>query len=499
MSKIKSRTILHLKYSLIPVLLILTYYASASGAGVYNVVNYGAKADGKTLDTKAINRAIDACNFNGGGIVAFPPGTYLSGSIHLKSNIIYLIQAHATILGAPNNIHAYDSVEPNKWGKYQDFGHSHFHDALMWGANLVNISFTGGGVINGGGITRGVPLEGGGDKAISLKLCRNISLSDITIRQGGHMAILADGCNGVTLDSVKIRTGRGGVSLVACSDVDIRNSEIRCVRYKDGKMVGGDDAISIKSDYAIGPPPTCEDIVIANCFLSSGCNAIQIGSETVGPISDVLVSHCTIVHADKAGLGVTSCDGGMVDSVTFDDIRMTKTATPIFMLVTDRGRAPGRPSAGGIKNVLFENITATDAYGYIKRRKFTSTISGLPEHPIENVTFRNIRITYKGGGTTDQAKIAPPYPSNYSPRFLGVRPASGFYCREARNLKFENVSIRFEKKDLRPVLVFQNVAGVTLDQFSAQKFSGVGSEIVLRKVTNFSKSHCDNLRVKRVA
>ena len=146
------------------------------------VYEFGAKGNGKDLDTKAINKAIETCSSKGGGTVEFPPGIYLSGSIHLKSNIVYRLDKGAMILGAPNDINAYDPAEPNKWDKYQDYGHSHFHDALMWGSNLKNITFAGQGTIDGGGITRSNPIHGGGDKTISLKLSRNIEFREAVSR-----------------------------------------------------------------------------------------------------------------------------------------------------------------------------------------------------------------------------------------------------------------------------------------------------------------------------
>ena len=125
----------------------------SSGQSFFNVRNYGATGDGKNLDSPAINKAIDAAAAAGGGTVLVPAGTYLSGSIHLKSNIHLLIDAGATILGAPQNLNAYDETEPFPGIAYQDGGHCYFHNSLIWGENLTNVSITGNGTINGGGLT----------------------------------------------------------------------------------------------------------------------------------------------------------------------------------------------------------------------------------------------------------------------------------------------------------------------------------------------------------
>lgn len=430
------------------------------------VADFGAAGDGKSLDTDAINRAIASCSERGGGTILFPAGTYLSGSINLQSNITLLFEKGATLLGAPNDINAYDHPEPNPWDKYQDFGHSHFRNALMWGEHLENITIIGPGTINGGGITRGDPDAGGGDKAISLKLCKNITIENIAIENGGHFAVLANGCSNMTFRNLTIRTSRDGIDLMACSDVLIEKCDIRAIRYdKDGNMAGGDDAIGIKSDYALGYKLDCENITIRDCFLSSGCNTIQFGSETVGNIRNVHVSNITIEHADKAGLGITSNDGSLIENVTYKDITMSKVANPIFINISNRGRAPGNPPIGRIRNIEFENISVTDAYGYIKDRKFTSTISGLPGHPVENVQLKNVSIVYKGGGTKKHSEIQVPYPEDYSPRHLGIRPAYGFFLRHIKDIAFHNVSVDYEKPDLRPALVEQDVDGLLLKNF----------------------------------
>ena len=197
----------------------------------------------------------------------FPQGTYLTGSIHLADNIALVITKDAKILGAANDIHAYDLPEENPWSEYQDFGHSHFRNALIWGEELKNIKITGGGTIHGGGLTRhnDVP-EGGGDKAISLKLCQNITIENLRIVQGGHFAILANGCDSLYIDNLHVETSRDGIDLMSCNDVVIRKSVILSIRYdEDGKMAGGDDAIGIKSDYALGYIRHCENIKISDC------------------------------------------------------------------------------------------------------------------------------------------------------------------------------------------------------------------------------------------
>ena len=218
---------------------------------IFNIKDFGAKGDGLTIDTKAINAAIDACSKNKNAKVIVPLGQYISGSIHLRSNIVIEIQDGAEILGAPTGIHAYDYPEPNQWDMYQDYGHSHYHNSMIWGENLENIKIIGKGIINGNyNVVRDNKNgEGDANKLIAIKLSKNITIEGIKLKLGGHFAIILNGCNGVYIHNVKIRTQHDGIDLMACSNVTISNCEIEGIRYEKGKMAGGDDAIGIKSDY----------------------------------------------------------------------------------------------------------------------------------------------------------------------------------------------------------------------------------------------------------
>jgi polygalacturonase len=250
---------------------------SAPFLAAFDVKKFGAKGDGKALDSPAINKAIDAAAAAGGGTVLFTAGTYRSFSIRLKSNVALYLDQGATILAADphDGDGKYDLPEPNEWDQYQDFGHSHWHNSLIWGENLENISILGPGRIWGKGLVRtgsqsrtkeqndvlekqgsdpkagpfGYPNArdavepGWGNKAISLKLSRNVIIRDISILHGGHFAILATGVDNLTIDNVKIDTNRDGIDVDACKNVRISNCTVNSPF---------DDAICPKSSYALG-------------------------------------------------------------------------------------------------------------------------------------------------------------------------------------------------------------------------------------------------------
>ena len=461
-----------------------------------NVRDFGAKGDGVALDTAAINGAIQHCSSVGGGTVIFPAGSYLSGSIHLRSHVRIELQPHATIKGAPNDIHAYDIPEPNPWEEYQDFGHSHFHNALLWGEGLEGLAILGPGTIDGGGITSSKVEPGGGDKLLSLRECRDVRIENVTLLQGGHFALLATGCSNVVISNVQAKTPRDGFDLVGCRDVGVTGCDLQCLRLgKHGEIegptpLGGDDAVTLKSDWSLGRKIDCENIRITHCRLATACNALQIGSETVGDFRNISVSDIEVWHADKAGIGITSNDGGTVDGVLVENVRMTRVATPIFINVGTRLRAPDCLKPGHIRNITLRNITATDSYGYIKDIVFESIISGLPEQPLENLVLQNIAIRSKGGGTAEQGKIMPPYSKDYSPRDLGARPAYGLCCRQVRGLKFDHVTFSFERGDLRPAVKLIDVIGATFNDGSAHRATGAPASLMLQNVSDLTIHGC---------
>ncbi len=470
--------------------------AIARMPNVFNVKNYGAVGDGLTLDTAAINKAKEACSSAGGGTVYFPAGTYLSGSIELKNNVTLYIDAGATILGAPNNINAYDLPDKLPFKAFQDFGHSHWKNSLIWGVNLENIAIIGHGTIDGGGMTRGISPPGGGNKTIGLKLCRNISITDITIKNAGHFAILTTGCDNLTIDRVKIDTNRDGINIDCCRNVKISNCTINSPR---------DDAICLKSSYALGYKRATEDVTITNCMVSGykigtvidgtylqskyqRCGRIKFGTESNGGFKNIVISNC--IFDNCAGLALEIVDGGIMENVSISNISMRDIHNPpIFIRLGNRGRGPNNPPVGKVRNIELSNILVERAWPGCG-----SVISGIPGHPIENVRLSNIRIKYKGGGTKEDARIVPPEKEKAYPEatMFGRMPSYGFYCRHVKGLEFHNVEVGFEKEDLRPAMVCNGVEGLIIDNFKAERAPGNESPIVLKDAKDVFVYDCSD-------
>src|SRR5208337_3126824 len=193
-------------------------FAAASWlhAAVFDVTAFGAKGDGQTQNREAINKAIEAAAAAGGGTVYIPSGTWVSGSIRLRSHVTLHLERGALIEASSQA--AYDPPEPNLSDKFQDFGHSHFHNSLIWGENIENIAIVGGGRISGKALTRGLASDGP-NKTIALKLCRNVTLRDFSIANAGHFGILAAGVDNLTIDNVMIDTNRDGIDVDSCRNV----------------------------------------------------------------------------------------------------------------------------------------------------------------------------------------------------------------------------------------------------------------------------------------
>ena len=504
--------------------------APGASAGVFDVKRFGAKGDGKTLDTPAINRAIDAAAAAGGGTVFFSAGTYRCFSIRLKSNIALYLDQGATILAADpkDGDGKYDPPEPNPWDQYQDFGHSHWHNSLIWGENLENISILGPGRIWGKGLVRsggqsrtkaqndalgnapadprGGPFgypnprdavePGWGNKSISLKLCRNVIIRDISILHGGHFAILATGVDNLTIDNLKIDTNRDGIDVDACKNVRISNCTVNSPF---------DDGICPKSSFALGYARATENVTITNCQVSgydegtlldgtfkrafrnqngtfSPTGRIKFGTESNGGFKNITVSNCVFDYC--RGLALEAVDGALLEDVTITNITMRDISnSPFFLRLGSRSRGPKETTTvGALRRVIIDNVVVYNA-----DPKYASIVSGIPGHSIEDVRFSNIRIYYQGGGTKEQAALDPPekedtYPE---PTMFGVLPAYGFFIRHVKGLEMRDVEVSYMKDDARPPFMLTDVVGADFFHIKGQRGADVAT-FVLNKVENFN-------------
>lgn len=295
-------------------LLFLALTVTGLQAKDYNVKDFGAMGDGKTLDHHAINAAIDTCVAHGGGRIVLPAGTYLCGSIRLKSHVELHLMTGSKILAAPAKMKAYDEAEEWIGPAYQDGGHSYFKNSLIYAIGANDVSITGRGMIDGEGLTRrdtekGGKLQGGnigtGDKAIALKQCRNILIRDVTIYRGGHFGIILTGCELGTVDNVVIDTNRDGFDIDCCKYLTVSNCKINTPH---------DDALVLKSSYALKKPVITEHIAITNCVITGYkvgtlldgtyipekvnwvCGRFKLGTESNGGYKNISLSNIRLQY-----------------------------------------------------------------------------------------------------------------------------------------------------------------------------------------------------------
>ncbi|HZL44486.1 MAG TPA: glycoside hydrolase family 28 protein [Verrucomicrobiae bacterium] len=478
--------------------------ASANESGVFNVKTFGATANGTTLDTDAINKAILAANAAGGGTVRFPAGTYLSTSIHLKSNVTLLLDQGSVIEAASETLAPYDPREPGTSTRYQDSGHSYWHDALIWGDRIENVSILGPGLIHGKGLRNGLEGKiyrdtppGSGNKAISLVNCHNVTLRDFSVRHGGWFAILATGVDNLTIDNVKLDTNRDGMDIDCCRNVRISNCSVNSP---------WDDGICLKSSYALGFARATENVTINNCFVTggliegtlidgtfkrspsgyaSGTGRIKFGTESNGGFKNITIANC--VFEDCGGLAIESVDGGAIEDVAISNIAMRGiNNSPIFIRLGSRLRGPNNPPVGVIRRVNISNIVVSGA-----DLKLCSIISGIPGHSVEEVSINNVQILHNGGGTAKQAGLQPAekeaaYPE---PGMFGAMPAYGFFVRHATEVDFTNVRLDTEQEDLRPAVSLEDVKGANFLNVNWRHVPQAPS-IVLKNVEKFNVRDC---------
>lgn len=475
-------------------LFFLLCCGAVSATGVYNVRDFGAKGDGQTLDSPAINAAIEAAVRDGGGQVLLPAGTYLCGSIHLKSNIDLHLSAGCTILAAPAKMNAYDPSEPFDFPEYQDGGHTYFHNSLIWAEGEKNVSITGHGMIDGKGLTHkdtenSGNIQGGsigtGDKAIALKLCRQVTIRDITIYRGGHFGIIMTGCDLSTIDNVTIDTNRDGFDIDCCKYMTITNCRINTPR---------DDALVLKSSYALKKPVLCEHIAISNCNITGYkcgtlldgtyipepvnwvCGRFKLGTESNGGYRNISLTNCTFMYS--SGLAFEEVDQGRMENIVVSNITMSHVHHyPIYITTGCRNRGPKEvttPSTA--RDIQISNVIADDCDSLC-----SIIVTGMPGVPVKNVWLSSIRLYFKGGGTKDLAdKNYREQGTNYpEPKFAGWTPAYGLYARHVDGLYVNDVTFRYERPDYRPAVLLDDVKNDVIRHLDAPTEEGV--EQVIRK------------------
>lgn len=415
----------------------------------FDVREYGATGGGVTLDTAAIQKAIDACHENGGGKVYFAPGRYLSGTLFLKSNVRLYLEPGAVLLGSMNLEDYPETIQ-----EFRSYTDNYTVRSLLYAEKGENIGIEGSGVIDG----QGGAFEGEykvRPYMVRIISCRNVRMSGVTLRDSPMWTVHFLDCDVVSVDGVTIRTRVNKNN----DGIDIDCSEN--VRISDCDIWSGDDAIVLKST-AFRPT---KNIAITNCILSSECNALKMGTESNGGFQQIAISNCVIYDNRLAGLALEIVDGGTMDGIVVNNLTMENVGCPLFIRLGNRARPPvadmEKPGVGALRNVTVSNIEASVS------NPTGCSITGLPGHNVENVTLSNLRFTFPGGETTREDSYAVPENEDKYPEFgmFGTLPAYGFFVRHVRNLRMDNVDVASREPDNRPAMICDDVQRLNIDGF----------------------------------
>ena len=447
-------------------------YSTARNDNIYNICDYGAVGDGYYLNTTAIHAAVNECSETG-GIVYFPAGKYLTGTIFMKSNVTLHLSKGAVLLGS-TNLHDY----PDKIPQIRSYTDNYATQSLIYAENLYNIAITGQGVINGQGEFFQVPKGMSGANAdiyknrpfiIRFIKCKKVLIENVTMLNSAMWMQHYLACDHLMVRGITVynhcNRNNDMIDIDGCSNVTISD----CFADTD------DDAITLKSTSE----NISENIVITNCVVSTHCNAVKLGTESNGGFKNITISNIVVkpskddesLYGQRQGTGgiaLKMVDGGILDGVTISNIIIKGPRAPLFLRLGNRARpykeGMGYIPVGKFRNVNISNIIASGA------DDLGCSITGLPDCLIENVSLSNIRIAFTGGGTKEDAgkeiqENAKEYPR--APMF-GKLPAYGLYIRHAKGISLNNIDFSFEGTDFRPALICDDVKGLDITGFRAK-------------------------------
>ncbi len=438
---------------------VLAQACVAGGAGIFDVRDYGAAGDGEALDTAAINKAVEACAAAGGGQVRFPPGRYLSATVHLKSHVTLFLESGAALVGAPDpNLYQHPTLPAfmpeARWGKW--------HRALILGDGLEDIAIAGAGVIDGNKVFDPTGEERmRGPHTFVFINCRDVTIRDVFFVDSANYAIFFQISDRVDIHNVKFAGGWDGVHFRGAPGHPCRDISIT-----DCRFYTGDD--SIAGRY-------WENVVISDCIVNSSCNGIRL----IGPATHLIIRDCLFygpgVHPHRTSdrynmlAGINLQPGawdktiGDLDDVLISDITMENVTTP-FHFMMKPGNTAGR--------ITVSRVTATGVY------RAACSVESWAETPFKNVIFRDVDIEFEGGGTIDKASGQIKAPG-VDARAL---PAWGFYARNVENLTLEDVRLTCREPDQRPVMICEDVNDLALNTFRFPRYDNVSDSVILKDV-----------------
>lgn len=464
----------------------LALFATQLFAADVNIEKFGAVGDGKTLNSAAIQKAIDQCNQTGGGKVIFPEGKFLSGTIALKNNVTLQLQKGAVLLGS-TDINDYQNLDPFTEGLGVHVGW-----ALVVGVDLKNIGIEGEGIIDGRGsalkaqqiLTDNRPEgERWGRRPFLLRMvrCEKIIVSGVTLNYSAAWTSHYFHCKDVNIHNLKI-VSRGvahndGIDIDGCQQVTI----------KDCDVDSGDDALCFKTTSSKMP---CSDIVVSGMRLRSSQGAIKMGTESMAAFENIKVSDCYIYNTNNGGIKLLTVDGAHLHNVEISDITMVNVKTPILIrlgsrLSVFRKDQDTQQPTGILENVIIKNVKAIAADTAQLMPPSGILITGVPGHPVKSLTLENIEIELAGGGTLGNAQQVVPEAVDKYPEvktFGPLVPAYGIWARHVEGLTLNNIRFKLKTNDMRPAIICEDGKDIKINSCIIPETTGSQSVIKLASV-----------------
>ncbi|HZS08531.1 MAG TPA: glycosyl hydrolase family 28 protein [Blastocatellia bacterium] len=442
----------------------------ALGARTYNVRDFGAKGDGTTLDTAAVQAAIDACNRDKGGVVLVPAGDFLVGTIELRSNVTLHLAALGRLLGS-------GSIEHYKAGNGVPPGNGNV--VMISAANAENVTIEGPGTIDGNGAKfftgKGDNTGPGQNSAqgysqrphlLIFYRCHNLRIRDIFLTASAYHCARILQCRRVYLDGVRIHNrvnlNNDGFHINSSEYVHIVNCDVACQ----------DDACALFGSN--------KWVTVTNCTFSTRWSVFRFGG---GEAENITISNCVIYDTYGCPVKMRCGARSRFENITFSNLIMKNVTGPISIgLDSSRGGAAGaaQPVKGVIRNIAFNGIrAAVVAEGRQHEdlpwpQKFRPgetrcciVVNGVRDEFIEGISFQDVHVVYEGGGTAEEAaREVPHIAGEYFE--IGTPPAYGLYARNVRGLTLQNIRLEVSRPDLRPAVIFDHVADAALNGLSAQ-------------------------------
>lgn len=449
----------------------------------FNILSYGAKTNASYNNSSAIQQAIDAAAKNGGGRVIVPAGNFMSGPLLLKNGVELHLDDEAVLLGSTNRL----DYSENKM-------------AVISARDQHDIAISGNGTINGQGrelvinllqlLTDGKvqdpewklkrPGEKNRPNLLYLKDCKNVKVTNVTLKDASGWVQSYNGCIAVTIDHMKVESmaywNNDGIDIVDSKDVKITNSYFNAA----------DDAICLKSE---NPDKSCENITVENCVLRSSANGFKLGTGSSGGFKKIRINHLTVYNTYRSAIALESVDGAVIEDVDIRNITAKNTGNAIFIRLGHRNKSEKYST---IQRVYIGNVTAEIPSGkpdmgypmegplpkVPPHNLVPSSIIGIPGHPVKEVVLENIEIVYGGGASKQVAEVLLNKLSTVTeneagyPEFtmFGELPAWALYIRHAEGITLKNVKVSYLENDFRPAIVTDDVKGLILNKLSIPSF-----------------------------